>query len=147
MVSYNHGPSLRDGRYADALASGAGAPAWMANTLVDEGLAVVATQIGIDRDYQSGLDNPYHRVMSTKYYDAGLGDTNWLDVIKTVAGNVSQGVGGAISGSNPYVTQLPPTYVYPTPSISPSSSMPSWLVPVALGGGVLILGVLLLRRK
>lgn len=91
-----------------------------------------------ERDYQNALSNPYHVQQATGVYNVGiiehqpgLGDTDWGDIVKTFVGEVGKGVGGWISGDNPYITQQPQQPQKP-------AETPTWVKAAVIGGGALL---------
>lgn len=67
--------------------------------------------------------------------------------VKAVVG-VAGKVIGAVSGGGS-VTVAPPQVVVqtPAPTVSLPSSVPKWVLPVAIGGGALVLVLLLAKRR
>ena len=96
----------------------------------DMARAVQGVETGISRYAQKANRNPYHQLLVEAGDGQGLGDTGWLDVVNTFVGQIGGGLGRKLGG--------PETQVVNTPAPAPSS--PSWVKPVVIGGGVLLVG-------
>lgn len=94
-----------------------------------------------EREYQNALTNPYHVIEATDIYNVDsietLGDGEWADIVKVFVGEIGKGLGGRISGQNPYVNRPPDTLPPPEPT-------PTWVKAAVIGGGGL-LAVFLLK--
>lgn len=123
---------------------------------------VDTARTSFERDYQNALTNPYHVQQATGVYNVGIiegktaglagmdlvndddsGGGGWSDVVKVFVGEIGKGIGGRISGDNPYITtQAPPA--------AKASEVPGWVKWAVIGGSVLIGGGLVLsfaRRR
>lgn len=70
----------------------------------------------------------------------GMGDTNWADVAKTFVDEIGKGVGGKISGVNPW-SAAPKA----TTTAVPKAAATSMTTYALIGGGLLFGGILLFK--
>lgn len=107
--------------------------------------AIVSVGTGLKRYASSGVDNAYHRAIGIDTYDLTLApDTgfggDWTDIVSSFVGEIGKGIGGKISGKNPYVTT-----VNQAPVAAPPPGMSAG-VKVALAVGAGLLGVVVLAK-
>lgn len=69
----------------------------------------------------------------------GMGDTNWADVAKTFVDEIGKGVGGKISGVNPWSAAPKAT------AVVPKAATTSLTTYALIGGGLLFGGILLFK--
>lgn len=98
--------------------------------------AVTAVAGALDAGAISPSSYPYSGQIGTDVYP-GLGDTDWADVAKAFAGEIGKGIGGKISGKNPYVT----TAAAPIAALRSTSTT----TLVVIGGAMFVGGLLLIK--
>lgn len=102
------------------------------NKSLDRQQMMDVAKTAFEREYQNALTNPYHVIEATDIYNVGgLGDGEWADIVKVFVGEIGKGLGGRISGQNPYVTRPPDTLPPPQPT-------PMWVKAAVIGGGGLL---------
>ena len=100
--------------------------------------AVKGMEQGLTRYPQNGLENTFHTDMMTDVYNVGLSgaEAPWTSMLSVFTGEIGKGIGGRLSGQNPYVTTTN-TVNAPAPA---APKKPSWVMPAVIGGAVLVIG-------